>query len=214
MNPNSNVPESTDGVPLDRIAEALATDGYLVLPDALPATLTDALFIYLSSIPKDAFADAGIGRDTLRQNDPFVRTDKTRWIDRDHPATAAYLDWAEHLRQGLNRRLFLGLFDFECHFAWYPAGACYRRHVDAFKGETNRALTVVLYLNPHWTPADGGELRLYRPNDDTPILRALPYYGHMVIFLSEDFPHEVTVAGRSRFSLTGWFRVNRAGVPV
>lgn len=200
--------------PLDTIAEALATDGYVILPQALPPALTDALFVHLTALSKDGFSDAGIGRDVLHQADRRVRTDKTRWIDREYPATAAYLDWAEELRCGLNRRLFLGLFDFECHFAWYPAGAYYRRHVDAFKGEANRVLTVVLYLNPQWSAADGGELLLYHHDKNTPMARVTPSYGQMVIFLSEEFPHEVTTARRSRYSLTGWFRVNNGGAPL
>lgn len=211
MNAFAGAPDSTGGTPFDHIAQALATDGVVLLPDALPPALIDALFVHLTSIPKETFADAGIGRDTLHQTDRFVRTDKTLWIDAGHPATAAYLEWAEQLRRELNRRLFLGLFDFECHFAWYPAGAYYRRHVDAFKGDTNRVLTVVLYLNPNWSTADGGELLLYRGDAGQPVERVLPAYGQMAIFLSEDFPHEVVAARRSRYSLTGWFRVHGPG---
>jgi len=41
----------------------------------------------------------------------------------------------------------------------------------------------------------------------------------LVVFLSEEFPHEVLKAKRSRFSVAGWFRVNtsnaeRADPPV
>jgi len=208
-----DAPEPTGGAPLDLIATALATEGFVVLPEALPQALTDALFAHLISLPRAGFADAGVGREDGYHNDGFVRTDKTFWIDPGRPATSAYLDWIEDLRLGLNRRLFLGLFDFECHFAWYPAGAYYRRHVDAFKGGTNRVLSVVLYLNPQWTNADGGELLLYRAGEDEPLDRVLPSYGRMVIFLSEEFPHEVIAARRARYSLTGWFRVNNAAPP-
>jgi hypothetical protein len=71
--------------------------------------------------------------------------------------------------EGARRALQLGLFDFECHFALYPPGAGYRRHLDRFTGrdssadEGARVLSCVLYLNREWGPEDRGQLRLYRP---------------------------------------------------
>ena len=114
----------------------------------------------------------------------------------------------EQLRLRLNRELFLGLFDYECHYAHYPKGAFYKKHVDAFKGESNRRLSTILYLNPQWQPQDGGELVIYDVDGTTELATVLPVFGSMVIFLSEEFPHEVLTARRSRYSLTGWFRVN------
>jgi SM-20-related protein len=113
----------------------------------------------------------------------------------------------ETLRINLNRHLFLGLFDYECHYAYYPPGAFYRKHVDAFKGDTNRILSAVLYLNPIWEPQDGGELVLYS-NQEELLESILPSYGKLVLFLSQDFPHEVLPVSKSRYSIAGWFRVN------
>lgn len=115
---------------------------------------------------------------------------------------------SEQLRQYLNRELYLGLFDFECHYAHYPQGAFYKKHYDAFQGSSNRRLSTVLYLNPNWLPEDGGELILYTNDGDTVLETVLPKFGNMVIFLSEEFPHEVLPTNRSRYSLTGWFRIN------
>lgn len=197
----------------DRIATAIEANGYVLIPDALPAALIDALFVDLTSRQKAGFSEAGVGRDTLHTANPLVRTDRTCWIDRQHAATAVYLDWIEHLRLSLNRRLFLGLFDYECHFANYPPGAFYRKHLDAFKGEAVRILSVILYLNPAWNPGDGGELILYDPDTGVALPAVAPLYGHLVIFLSEHFPHEVTTTNKSRYSLTGWFRLNGAAIP-
>lgn len=45
-------------------------------------------------------------------------------------------------------------------------GAYDKRHYDAFRGEANRILSVVTYLNPAWGNTDGGELVLYSDDQD------------------------------------------------
>ena len=71
------------------------------------------------------------------------------------------LERFETLRLELNRELQLGLLDFECHFAVYPPGAFYRRHLDRFATDDRRTLSCVLYLNDAWSAQDGGALRLH-----------------------------------------------------
>src|SRR5690606_33675317 len=100
------------------------------------------------------------------------------------------------------------LFSFESHFAHYGTGDFYKKHLDAFKGETNRVLSLVYYLNPGWLPEDGGELKLYLSEDEGRTINVTPAFGTLVVFLSEDFPHEVLPAKRDRYSIAGWFRVN------
>ena len=57
-------------------------------------------------------------------------------------------------------------------------------------------------------PADGGELVLYQNDEDTTGIRVTPALGTVVLFLSEEFPHEVKPASQNRFSIAGWYRVN------
>lgn len=192
------------------ISAALSERGYCLLPSPLPVSLTDALFIHFNSLDEQDFKEAAIGRESSQHINPFVRSDRIRWIDKSHPATCDYLGWMENLRLELNRRLFLGLFDYECQYAWYPTGAFYKKHLDAFKGNTNRVLSTVLYLNPDWQPQDGGELLLYRQEDNTPIETIAPQYGRMAIFLSDEFPHEVAKTNKPRRSIAGWFRINNS----
>ena len=73
-------------------------------------------------------------------------------------------------------------------------GAFYKKHLDAFKGTNSRILSTVLYLNPGWLAGDGGELVLYHPVSDEVLEVVTPDFGKMVIFLSEEFPHEVLPA--------------------
>jgi SM-20-related protein len=114
----------------------------------------------------------------------------------------------EHLRLELNRTLFLGLLDIEVHYASYPPGARYVRHVDQPQGRNQRQLSLVLYLNPDWNELDGGELKLYE--SDGRCHEVVPKGGRLVLFRTEGREHEVLAARRERLSLSGWFRVRSA----
>ena len=83
-----------------------------------------------------------------------------------------------------------------------------KRHVDAFKGQGNRVLSLVGYLNEDWLEENGGELVIYNSSDDVEGTKVLPKKNTLVVFLSEQFPHEVLPATRTRHSIAGWFRVN------
>lgn len=208
-----NAPASSfgpgDGDVIDRIADAISQDGYLVIDGAVPPAVLDALSVHLGGLTDAELTRAGVGRERDFQLNRFVRTDETCWLEGRHPASRDFLAWMEQLRLGLRQRLFLGLFDYEAHFARYAPGAFYKRHRDAFAdGDTNRVLSTVLYLNPGWGAEDGGEMLLYADDDHTLIERVSPIYGRLAVFLSERFPHEVLPTRRTRYSVAGWFRVN------
>ena len=178
-----------------------------VMPIALPVAIAEQLLLRVIQLGDEAFRPAGVGRQSDYQQNRFVRSDEIRWFTAEDPAEAAYLEWMNALREGMNRRLFLGLFDYECHFARYAPGSFYRKHVDAFRGRSNRVLSTVFYLNPGWTAADGGQLLVY--GDDGEVVESvIPLMGTLAVFLSEKVPHEVTAAKRLRHSVAGWFRVN------
>lgn len=207
--------DSSDGDdPLfSRIAQDLTGKGWSVLPNAVPAELCAELWQQLQSFDSQQFVPAGIGRSIDQTLNQFVRRDQIRWIEGSTEPERDWLAWTNRLRLYLNQRLFLGLFSFECHFAHYGSGAFYKKHVDAFKGNpfkdnTNRVLSLVAYFNPGWLPSDGGELVLYDETGAEPVLNVTPAFGTLVVFLSEDVPHEVRVAHRDRLSIAGWFRVN------
>lgn len=200
----------SDGDVFARIIEAVRHQGYIILTDIFSIEQLQSLFIDIKNTDSEEFHQAGIGREQEHQLNQFVRRDRIRWLQTDYEPTRFYLDWAERLRQRINRELFLGLFDYECHYAHYPKGAFYKKHLDAFQGNSNRRLSSILYLNPAWQPTDGGELVIYAADDSKILETVLPTFGKMVIFLSEEFPHEVLPAKCSRFSLTGWFRVNNS----
>jgi SM-20-related protein len=148
---------------------------------------------------------ARIGRGANERIAPEVRGDFIAWLSEpDLDAEQVLLARLENLRVDLNRGLMAGLEDFQGHFAVYPVGAAYARHIDRLVGTDVRAISVALYLNESWTPEDGGILRIHAgaagPHD------VLPVGGRLVAFLSDRFEHEVLPARRERLSFTGWFR--------
>ena len=197
--------QDSDDISFVLIAESLVEKGFCILPNALPHDLSTALAEHALSMSADQYHRAGIGRAHQHMTNRFVRSDEVCWIEGESEAGEQWLAWTEKLRIYLNRRLFLGLFSFESHFAHYPPGAFYKTHVDAFKGQSNRILTVVAYLNSGWMPDDGGEMVLYT---DTESFNVTPALGTLAIFLSEEFPHEVLPTQRDRYSIAGWYRLN------
>ena len=199
----------TDFEPLlDQIAHALQQQGYLVLDNPLPASLAQGL---LAELEQQRLQPAGVGRGGEFQRNADIRRDKILWLEAETPAVTEFLHWMDKLRAGLNQRLFLGLFDYESHFALYEPGDFYQKHRDAFRGgspaQAGRKVSTVFYLNPDWCEADGGELLLYDEAGEQLLERVAPKLGRLLVFLSEDFPHEVLPARRSRKSIAGWFRV-------
>jgi SM-20-related protein len=200
----------------ESISNDIVEKGYSIRPYALPEELTHLLLNHIIELPTEKFKRAGIGRAKDHMINDFIRTDEISWITSNNQASCAWITWAESLQAYLNRRLFLGLFSFESHFAHYAKGDFYKKHKDAFKGEGNRVLSVVVYLNQHWSADDGGELVIYDKKIpasavvDNSKIKVLPSFGTIVVFLSEEFPHEVLPAKRDRFSIAGWFRLNNS----
>ncbi len=191
---------------IEEIAEHLTRVGYIVLDHPLKKALSDLLLERCQDDDSFRFQAAQTGRGAARKLLSPLRGDVISWLDDSNSTDHAYLAWMEALRSGLNSALFLGLFDFECHYAIYGAGTGYARHSDVLHGSRNRIVSTVFYLNEHWQAGDGGELLLFEPTGETAIATVSPSFGTMIIFLSESFPHEVRMAHIKRRSITGWFR--------
>ncbi|MEQ9106630.1 MAG: 2OG-Fe(II) oxygenase [Limnobacter sp.] len=193
----------------DAIATDLREHGYSIQNKALPEEWIDGLLRDMRMLGADQLKLAGVGRAQQHVANANIRRDAISWIESTEGEQGQWLAFSAQLQQHLNRSLMLGLFSFESHFAHYAPGAFYKTHVDAFKGQANRVLSVVLYLNPVWGFGDGGEMVLYSDTDPGTVLRTVsPHAGTLVVFLSEDFPHEVLPALRDRYSIAGWYRVN------
>jgi len=189
---------------MNRLIEAIATQGYFVWDDFLSPNEVSAL---RGSIPEN-WKKAKIGRNEQVMRESSIRSDKIQWLHRDlGQPVSLFLDKMEQIRLAANQAFFLGLFEYEAHFAKYEKGDFYQKHLDCFKGNENRRLTTVFYMNDEWAPEDGGELVVY-DLDDQEIAKIPPKAGRLFVFLSEQFPHEVLPTNSERFSIAGWFRIN------
>jgi SM-20-related protein len=151
------------------------------------------------------FAPARIGSDRTLQRREDIRGDSTCWMIAPlFAAEEMLMNELEQVRLELNREALLGLFDLELHYAWYPPGTGYERHVDQPWGRTQRIVSLVLYLNETWKSGDGGVLRLFEDNDRHRDVE--PVAGRLVYFLTAGREHEVLPTRRPRLSISGWFR--------
>ncbi|MGG7651333.1 2OG-Fe(II) oxygenase [Pseudomonas sp. ES4] len=189
-----------------RIVDDLAEHGWSQQNIFLPLGLTRELAAECRKRAAEGeLAPAAVGRGATSEVREGIRGDHIQWIERGQAlACDSYLDLMDSLREAMNRGLFLGLEDFESHFALYPPGAFYLKHVDRFRDDDRRMVSAVVYLNDAWLPEHGGQLRMYL--DESLEHDVVPAGGCLVVFLSGEVPHEVLPATRDRLSLTGWFR--------
>lgn len=190
------------------ISRQLEHTGYIVLAKPLSDELLTGLFKRCHDDDPTRFHAAQVGRGAAKKQISSIRGDVIDWLDPTDSTDQAYLACMEELRLGLNASLYLGLFDYECHYAIYGEGDGYAKHSDVLQGKKNRILTTVLYLNEDWQACDGGELVVFEPTGQSAIATVNPTFGTMIIFLSESFPHEVLVSRTTRRSIAGWFRVS------
>jgi SM-20-related protein len=151
------------------------------------------------------FSAARIGGPGAQQRRESIRGDFTCWLREPLlPMEHVLVRRMEELRLQLNREAFLGLFELELHYAKYPPGSAYARHVDQPLGASQRRVSLALYLNPEWQRTDGGVLRIHGAKDG--FLDIEPLGGRLVCFLTPGREHEVLEARCERLSISGWFR--------
>lgn len=199
---------TTSSEKLERIIDDVASQGWSCCDEFVDAELVSLMRqVAVRLHGKGEFKPAAVGAGQGRALRPDVRNDDIYWLDRAPPPVTRALVYFEELRLALNRDLGLGLFSHEIHYAHYAPGAHYARHIDRLEGDPSRIVSTVLYLNKDWAERDGGQLRLHFNGESPPrSIDILPESGRLVIFLSDEFYHEVLPAERERFSLTGWFR--------
>ncbi|WP_429254526.1 2OG-Fe(II) oxygenase [Paraburkholderia sp. GAS334] len=189
-----------------RIVDAVHDHGWSEQDNFLPPDLTLALALECAALAAAGMLTlARVSQGAASSLQPDVRGDRIQWLESGQSeACDRYLAIVETLRIALNRGLFLGLDEYESHFAFYAPGASYRQHRDRFRHDDSRTVSVIVYLNRDWLPEHGGALRLHPEGLSTQDIS--PVGSRLVVFLSADMLHEVLPATRDRLSLTGWFR--------
>jgi SM-20-related protein len=187
----------------EKIADGLAEYGYAVADGFLqPDEVKAILALPLLAQGLEGFRRAGISKQGAVHTE--VRGDYIRWIDPQtaDEATTVYLGRLKELIEYLKQALFISIQDAELHYTVYPPGAFYKRHLDQFRHDDHRKLSVICYLNQNWEENHGGQLKLFL--DDGQEKSILPEAGRLVCFRSDKLEHEVLPATRYRLSITGW----------
>ncbi|GGZ39849.1 2OG-Fe(II) oxygenase [Echinicola pacifica] len=195
----------------ENIAEQLYEKGWCIVDNFLEEGFRKELLEEQQDILHHGqFRMAGVGKGGDFRIQPEIRSDKVCWMDywQLTPLQRRYWDQIEELKSAINQRCYLGLRSYEAHFAMYPPGSFYLRHLDQFQKVSYRVVSCILYLNDEWSEDDGGALRMYLPQEDgtEEILDVFPKGGRLVIFLSGEIPHEVLMTFKERISITGWMR--------
>lgn len=187
--------------------DALDSQQFAILNEFLPELDYQALL----NLAKDGYARgkfraARVGSTEQATLNQDIRSDQISWLDDSstNPAMKAYYVAMNDLIKTLNQKFYLGLAEFETHFAIYQPGDFYRKHSDQFKSNQDRRISCVYYLNTQWDSADGGELQLYDQHDNK--LATVAPLGNRLVCFDSSLPHEVYPTHKTRYSIAGWFK--------
>ncbi len=168
---------------------------------------------------KKDFHQAAIGNSQNEQVIKSIRGDKIKWMDEMNKTKTEEIFFSKinDFIDYLNKTCYMGIEESEFHYAIYPEGTFYQKHVDAFKNDDRRTLSIVLYLNDEqWKDEFGGQLTLFLPGEDKEEkeLDILPLAGRLAVFDSKTIPHEVKTVNRPRYSITGWLKTRSTSVII
>lgn len=189
------------------IEDAIYNQGYHIIDDFLEEHYHKRLQNIIKTFDEEGLLkQAKIGHLKGHMQNLMIRRDKIHWIDEWHEdeAIQVYIHRLNGLSKLLNESLFLGLHDFEAHFAIYKAGDFYKKHVDQLHNTSERRISCVYYLNDQWNDLYGGELKLYHTNGHA-LATIMPESNRFVCFKSE-LPHEVAVTSHPRYSIAAWLK--------
>jgi SM-20-related protein len=204
--PAESAARGDEAVVVARIAARVAAGGVCIQDDFLGEPQRCELFACAQlRHRRGEFMQARVGGAERARRSDDIRGDATCWLSAPHfSAELRLLDSMESLRLAFNREATLGLFDLELHYARYDPGAFFARHVDQPQGSEQRQVSLALYLNAAWQPANGGALRVYAAGGECRDIA--PLGGRLVVFRTPGLEHAVLPAACTRWSISGWFR--------
>ena len=195
----------------EKVIDDLAEQKYSVVDGFFTSAevqgLRDGL---LAKFEAERFKKSAIGNQANEQVQTAVRGDFILWLDEATATGAekAFFDAIQDFTQYLNLTCYMGIAKQEFHYALYPEGTFYKRHLDTFQNDSSRKLSMVCYLNDEdWKPEYGGELTIYlNENGTEKALDIYPVKGRVVVFESQVLEHEVKPVKQKRLSITGWLK--------
>lgn len=192
------------------IFDQLRAQGWATAENLVPSHICEELLEQLLDHKlQEQFKPAKTGQGVDLQPQGSIRGDQIHWLDSDSPAPLeiAFNLWLHAFIKDLNESLFLGIASREVHYAFYPPSKGYQKHRDVFNKNSDRLISLVLYLNKNWRPSDCGELVIYDENDkELEVAKISPQFGRLVLFLSGSIYHKVNFTNAERFSVTGWLK--------
>ncbi|CAM2823660.1 2OG-Fe(II) oxygenase [Legionella worsleiensis] len=189
------------------ISHNISVQGYHLIDEFIAPEHYKALIAYCENLQQQGlFRNARIGHTNETHHNNAIRTDAICWLEEQtiEPCVQTYLKRTNELACLLNRTLFLGLTEFETHFAVYQPGTYYKKHIDQFATKKTRKISCVYYLNEAWQEEFGGELILY--SKENHILQKVSPKGNRFICFDSELPHEVCLTHHTRYSITGWMK--------
>ncbi len=196
----------------ERIIEDLQEKKYSVIDDFFSVEEIEIIRNgLLAKYEEDQFKKSAIGNRTNETIEREIRGDFILWLNEAEAGLPekTYFNKINQLVDYLNRTCFMGILHKEFHYAVYPKGTFYKRHLDTFQNDGRRKLSVVCYLNDEsWKKENGGELTIYtEANGIEKPIDLFPFPGRVVIFESQELEHEVQqVKNDKRLSITGWLK--------
>ncbi|MFC4892109.1 2OG-Fe(II) oxygenase [Pseudofrancisella aestuarii] len=190
----------------ERIISEYLNNGYSIVENWLENDETDLLRKELATLNKeDKFRKSAVGNRLSETIEKSIRGDFIFWLDETKYANAFFLKTNDFVNY-LNKTCFAGIISKEFHYAIYPTGTFYKKHIDTFQNDDRRVISIVCYLNKNWTINNGGELKLYLKDGTKEIS---PTNGKIIIFDSKTIEHEVLpVLSGKRLSITGWLKTS------
>ncbi len=191
--------------------DQLAVNDYVIVDDFISDEIYNGIMDFFHEMESaDKLKKAGIGTQQDFQVKAEIRGDFIYWLDEERDkALGSFFQLKDELIQNITRLCYLSLSGSEFHIAKYPVGSFYHRHLDQFQERTNRQITVLIYLNGSWKKGDGGELVIYRDNQEKIVE---PIAKRLLLFKSDTIEHEVLKTNVPRYSLTGWLLHQPAGI--
>ena len=195
----------------EKVIDGLMADKYSIVDNFFSREEVLALRkSLLEKYEEDKFRKSAIGNQANEQVIEAIRGDFILWLDEDkaNAAERAFFAKLNDFQEYLNRTCFMGINEKEFHYAVYPEGTFYKRHLDTFQNDSRRKLSLVCYLNDEdWQSGYGGELTIYiDDNGNEKSIDIYPVQGRMVVFESQVLEHEVKPVNRERLSITGWLK--------
>jgi len=199
----------TENPLFEHLISDLLKQNYSICDNFFDLRLVDSLRDRLKTLHNHSeLKKAAIGNKVNESISKAIRGDSIQWIDEQqaNPVERLFFEAINTFKNYLNMTCFMGILHQEFHYAIYPEGTFYKKHLDTFQNDDRRKLSMVCYLNDNsWDKTNGGELVIYPENSNEVVIHPLP--GRVVVFESQLLQHEVRpVLNDMRLSITRWLK--------